>query len=236
MSSLTVLFDVSSTNRGIELLLSPFLTRKRKKEEKNLPRGSLFTSFIVLHRPPQHARREKLFVQGGGGKSTPLFFPGKKSTTFSSSCVSKTFSQKDICSREIHLPLPKLNGILDGCLFFFFLFLLCTFHFPPSPPPMNEWPLPSSPPHPTTNGGMQNGSSVYTLHTRFCRFDADLHAQSVIIDKISASELSRKFIKSALLVGHHHCPPRSPMQMYTHTRTHARGMRMLLLCLCVFSA
>ena len=40
-----------------------------------------------------------------------------------------------------------------------------------------------------------------TLHTRFCTFGADLHAQSVIIKKISASELRRKFIKSALLVG-----------------------------------
>ncbi len=33
------------------------------------------------------------------------------------------------------------------------------------------------------------------------RLGADLYAQSVIINKISASELSRKLIKSALLVG-----------------------------------
>ena len=32
-------------------------------------------------------------------------------------------------------------------------------------------------------------------------FDAELYAQSVLIDKISASVLSRKLIKSALLVG-----------------------------------
>ncbi len=32
-------------------------------------------------------------------------------------------------------------------------------------------------------------------------FDADLYAQSVLINKISASELSREFAKSALLVG-----------------------------------
>ncbi len=44
---------------------------------------------------------------------------------------------------------------------------------------------------------------MYTLHiTRFCMFDADLYAQSVFINKISASELSQKFIKIALLVGH----------------------------------
>ncbi len=36
----------------------------------------------------------------------------------------------------------------------------------------------------------------------FARLDADLYAQSVRIDNISASELRRKFIKSALLVGH----------------------------------
>ena len=53
---------------------------------------------------------------------------------------------------------------------------------------------------------MQNGSSVgiriqYThcIHV-FAR--ADLYAQSELINKISASELSRKFVKSALLVGY----------------------------------
>ena len=57
---------------------------------------------------------------------------------------------------------------------------------------------------PTTNGGMQKGKlsrNTYALHTRFRTFGDDLRAQSVLIDKISASELSRKFIKSALLVG-----------------------------------
>ncbi len=43
---------------------------------------------------------------------------------------------------------------------------------------------------------------VYTLHTCFCMFGADLYAQSVLINKVSASELSRKLIKSALLVGY----------------------------------
>ncbi len=36
-----------------------------------------------------------------------------------------------------------------------------------------------------------------------CTFGADLYAQSMLISKLSASELSRKFIKSALLVGKH---------------------------------
>ncbi len=57
---------------------------------------------------------------------------------------------------------------------------------------------------PTTKGGMQNGKvsrNVYTMHARFCTFGADAHAQSMLISKVSASELSRKFIKSALLVG-----------------------------------
>ncbi len=43
---------------------------------------------------------------------------------------------------------------------------------------------------------------MYTLHTRFCTFGADLYARSVLINKIFASELGRKFVKSALLVGH----------------------------------
>ncbi len=43
--------------------------------------------------------------------------------------------------------------------------------------------------------------NTYSLHTCFCTFGADSYAQSVLINKISASELSRNFIKSALLVG-----------------------------------
>ncbi len=43
--------------------------------------------------------------------------------------------------------------------------------------------------------------NIYTFHTRFCTFGADLYAQSLLISKISAPELSQKFIKSALLVG-----------------------------------
>ena len=35
----------------------------------------------------------------------------------------------------------------------------------------------------------------------FCTLGADLYAQLVLTNKISASELRRKFIKSALLVG-----------------------------------
>ncbi len=42
---------------------------------------------------------------------------------------------------------------------------------------------------------------VHMLHTHFCMFGADLYAQPVLINKTSASELSRKFIKSVLLVG-----------------------------------
>ena len=42
---------------------------------------------------------------------------------------------------------------------------------------------------------------AYILHTRFCTSGADLCAQSVLINKMSASELSRKLTKGALLVG-----------------------------------
>ncbi len=43
---------------------------------------------------------------------------------------------------------------------------------------------------------------MYTLHSRFCTFGTNLHAQLVLINKISASEISRKFVKIALLVGY----------------------------------
>ena len=50
---------------------------------------------------------------------------------------------------------------------------------------------------------MRSGSSVGTctrcVHV-FARFGADLHAQSVLIDKFSASERSRRFVKSELLL------------------------------------
>ncbi len=52
----------------------------------------------------------------------------------------------------------------------------------------------------------------------FCMFGTDLYAQSVLINKISALELSRKLIKSALLVGYD-----SPMTMrnFTLSLSHA---------------
>ncbi len=43
--------------------------------------------------------------------------------------------------------------------------------------------------------------NVHVACTFLTRFGTDSYAQSVHINKISASELSRKFIKSALLVG-----------------------------------
>ena len=42
---------------------------------------------------------------------------------------------------------------------------------------------------------------VHVAHTFFARLGTDLCAQSVLNNKISASELSGKFIKSTLLVG-----------------------------------
>ena len=47
----------------------------------------------------------------------------------------------------------------------------------------------------------KHSGNMYTSHTCVCVFGADSNAQSVLINKISASELDRKFIKSALLVG-----------------------------------
>ncbi len=44
--------------------------------------------------------------------------------------------------------------------------------------------------YPTTNGGMQNESSV-GIHTYFCTCGTDLYAHSVLSNIISASEISR---------------------------------------------
>ncbi len=58
--------------------------------------------------------------------------------------------------------------------------------------------------YPTSNGGMQNGSSV-GICTRcvhvFARLAPICVLSRCLFNKISASELSRKVIKSALLVG-----------------------------------
>ena len=42
---------------------------------------------------------------------------------------------------------------------------------------------------------------THIAYTFFCTLGAELCAQPALISKISASELGRKFIKSALLVG-----------------------------------
>ncbi len=67
---------------------------------------------------------------------------------------------------------------------------------------------------------------MYTLHTRFCTFGTDLYAQSVLSNKISASELSRKFIKSALLVGS--LPPQKKKPSTAKNGTPAKYMWGLL--------
>ena len=58
---------------------------------------------------------------------------------------------------------------------------------------------------PTTNGGMQNGSSVEIcarcIHV-FAHLAPIYMLSRCLLTKISASELSRKFIKSALLAGY----------------------------------
>ena len=46
---------------------------------------------------------------------------------------------------------------------------------------------------------------MYTLHTRFCTFGTDLYAQSVLGNKISASELRRKFTKAVSAIGCARC-------------------------------
>ncbi len=67
----------------------------------------------------------------------------------------------------------------------------------PSPPP----PVPS-PNHQRWYAKWKLSWNLHTLHAHFfCTFGANLYAQSVLIDKISASELSLKFIMGALLVG-----------------------------------
>ena len=56
---------------------------------------------------------------------------------------------------------------------------------------------------PTVVGNTEAQSEhVHIAFTFFARLAPDLHAQSVLSNKISASDLSQKFIKGALLVGY----------------------------------
>ncbi len=59
--------------------------------------------------------------------------------------------------------------------------------------------------YPTTNGGMQHeslvGTRTHCIHV-FARLALICKPSRCLLTKISASELSRKFIKSALLVGY----------------------------------
>ncbi len=57
------------------------------------------------------------------------------------------------------------------------------------------------PNHQSWHAKRKLSQKMCTLRTCFCMFGGDLYAQSVLINKISASELRRNFIKSALLVG-----------------------------------
>ena len=68
--------------------------------------------------------------------------------------------------------------------------------------------------YPTTNGGMHK-VEAQSETSFFCTFGTDLYAQSVISNKIAASELGRKFNKGPLLVGQqqklHTKPPPTKM-------------------------
>ena len=61
--------------------------------------------------------------------------------------------------------------------------------------------IPTQPPTVACKNGSSVGMCTSCIHV-FASSSTDLHAQSALIDKISASELRRKFIKSALLVGY----------------------------------
>ena len=79
----------------------------------------------------------------------------------------------------------------------------CWIHttYPPQPNPLH-----TQPPTVVCKMEARLECTIYTLHIVtfiFCTFGADFHAQSEeLTNKICASELSRKSIKGALLVGH----------------------------------
>ena len=78
------------------------------------------------------------------------------------------------------------------------------------------------------------------MHTRYCTFGGDLDAQSVlIINKISASELSRKFIKCVVgrVVTQHVLVRKlatwSPHRGYTHIILHGQSYHIWSVLLCI---
>ncbi len=62
-------------------------------------------------------------------------------------------------------------------------------------------PYPKEPNHQQCYEKWKLSRNMYKLHTCFCTFGADSYAQSALINKISALELRRKFIKDPSLVG-----------------------------------
>ena len=115
-------------------------------------------------------------------------------------CIQVLFT----CPTSTHLSLPLLLSPPKGCyfyasVFFFWPFVelqMCTCDLSVCVcvcvPNHQRWWYPK----------WKLSWNAYTLHARFfVTFGGDLNAQSVLINKISTPELSRKFIKSALLVG-----------------------------------
>ena len=81
---------------------------------------------------------------------------------------------------------------------------------------------------PTTNYGMQNeklSRNMYSLHAHFCTSGVDLYAHSVLVNKVSASELSRKFIEGWLLVGY------LVVRLYTRTALHTNLLMHFVKCM-----
>ena len=63
-----------------------------------------------------------------------------------------------------------------------------------------KWKMSTQPAAMVCKNGSSVGMCAHCVHV-FYTFGTDLHAQSALINKISASELRRKFTKSPLLVG-----------------------------------
>ncbi len=157
-----------------------------------------------------------------------MFFAKKKkkkkksyarTLTWWSRCSTAIILLQVDCNKNLNLVIRTIFncGTVKDCsdsqiLMFFLIHLFLTFCFQPLTSPHLSSTVPNYqrrstvPNHQRWCAKMEAQSEhICIAYTCFCTFPTDLYAQSVIINKISASELSRKFIKSALLVGHLLC-------------------------------
>ncbi len=132
-----------------------------------------------------HANPKKSQIDGGGGRSNTLLTTRRGNPATSRDLTKKKGIVETDCGKRLarnHMgTLPHLAEL------------------PTHPPPHKKHPN-----HQRWYAKMEAQSEhvhVAYIHVFFARLAPDLYTQSVLVKKVSASELSPKFINRVLLVG-----------------------------------